>query len=222
MRDVFINTYLFSKLNREQLNRVISFSREIKLDEGEPLFEAGDQAKQFFLVKSGRIKLILLSMNGNEKVIELVSPGSIFAEALMFAEKREYPVRATAIGKTELIGIDSNKFTELLRGSVDTCLQLMADMSVRLRQMVKEIDDLSLQTATTRIAGFLHTKYVTDGHHEFDFDAPKGVIASRMSVKAETFSRILHSLIKDRVIEVDGNHVNILDTEALRMLAQSP
>jgi CRP-like cAMP-binding protein len=221
MRDVFINTYLFSKLNPEQLNRVISFSCEIKLNDDEPLFEAGDRAKQFFLVKFGRIKLTLLSLNGNEKVIELVSPGSTFAEALMFTEQRGYPVRATAIGKTVLIGVDSNKFIELLRGSVDTCIHLMADMSVRLRQMVKEIDDLTLQTATTRIAGYLYSKYVTESHHEFDFDAPKGVIASRMSVKAETFSRILHNLIKHKVIEVNGNHVDILDTEALRKLAQS-
>jgi CRP-like cAMP-binding protein len=42
-------------------------------------------------------------LNGDEKVIELISPGSTFAEALMLSEKRVYPVRATAIGETELI-----------------------------------------------------------------------------------------------------------------------
>jgi CRP-like cAMP-binding protein len=118
-------------------------------------------------------------LNGDEKVIELISPGSTFAEALMLSEKRVYPVRATAIGETELIWVDSNQFIALLRGSVDTCLHLMADMSVRLRKMIQEIDDLTLQTATTRISGYLYTKHVNKSHHEFDFGAPKGVIASR-------------------------------------------
>ena len=221
MRDDLINAYLFSRLDDEQLNRVISFSQEIQLNDGESLFEAGDQANRFFLVKSGKIKLTLLSANGNEKVIELVSPSFTFAEALMFAERREYPVRATAIGKTELIGVDSHKFMELLRGSIDTCFRLMSDMSVRLRKMVKEIDDLTLQTATARVAGFLYTKYVTENNNEFEFDAPKGVIASRLSVKAETFSRILHNLMKHKVLEVNGHHVTVLDTEELKRLAQS-
>ncbi|HEY0720899.1 MAG TPA: Crp/Fnr family transcriptional regulator, partial [Gammaproteobacteria bacterium] len=193
MRDLLRNTYLFSKLDEQQLGRVVDLSRKRVLVEGERLFEAGDQATHFYLITAGHIKLTRLAPNGNEKVIELVGAGHTFAEALMFADAPTYPVSATAIERSDLLAFDNKAFIALLRESVDTCFRMMSDMSQRLRRMIKEIDDLTLQTAIGRVAGFLCAKHALEkqGCIEFDLDTPKGIIASRLSVKPETFSRIL-------------------------------
>ncbi len=141
-------TYLFARLDDDQFQQVTEFSRTIKLNDGQMLFQAGDAADRFFLVTTGQIKLYRLAMNGNEKVIEIISPGHTFAEALMFLESPGFPVNATAMGTTELVTIDNAQFLTMLRGSVDTCFRLMADMSQRLKLLIKEIDDLTLQSAT--------------------------------------------------------------------------
>ena len=64
------DAYLFAQLNEEQLQRVSKMCTAIELQDGEPLFEVGDEAKRFFFVEEGQMKLSRLSMNGNEKVIE--------------------------------------------------------------------------------------------------------------------------------------------------------
>jgi CRP-like cAMP-binding protein len=217
------DAYLFSKLDEAQLVRVKAMSQEIRLEDGEALFEVGDAARRFFLVKEGQMKLSRLSLNGNEKVIEVVSPGHTFAEALMFMEQPSYPVRASAIGSCLLVAIDSRQFLDLLRESVETCFRVMGDMSMRLRRMIKEIDDLTLQTATGRVAGYLCGKYMFKGENRFSFDldTPKGILASRLSVKPETFSRILHNFIDQKLVKVKGGHIEILDPEGLRKHAES-
>lgn len=157
------DTYLFSQLSSSQLDRVRSFSQKIHLQEGAALFEPGDEARRFFMVIDGQIKLSRLSLNGNEKVIEVVSAGHTFAEALMFSDHPNYPVRAVAITDSVLIAIDNKAFLALLRESVDTCFRVMGDMSMRLRNLIKEIDDLTLQSASGRVAGYLCGKYITGG-----------------------------------------------------------
>lgn len=213
-------SHLFATLSPDQLLAVTRGSRPIDLGESQMLFEAGDRAERFYFVESGQIKLYRLSPDGAEKVIDLVSPGNTFAEALMFLDHPIYPVSAAALHEARVISFDSRHFLEVLRGSVETCFKIMGTMSQRLRGLIKEIDDLTLQTATTRLCGMLWRKLEKDGSPDVDLNVPKGVLASRLSIKPETFSRILHNLSAKNLIEVQGSHIRINDVEQLRELAQ--
>ncbi len=223
MQEKLRKAYLFSNFDDAQLKRVEVMVQVVSLADGEALFQEGNEAKRFFLVTEGQIKLSRISLAGNEKVIEVVRPGYTFAEALMFMEYPQYPVNASALGKTELLAIDSKAFRMLLRESVDTCFQLMGDMSLRLRHLIKEIDDLTLQSATGRVAGFLCGQYTFKGQKRvgFDLDTPKGVLASRLSVKPETFSRILNGFSEQGLVRVKGGHIEIMDPDGLRLHAES-
>lgn len=219
----FRNTYLFSRLDDGQLHRVERMSRKLSLTDGEILFQVGDAATRFYLVIQGQIKLSRLSLNGNEKVIEIISPGHTFAEALMFTESPVYPVNATAIGKVDLVSFDNRAFLALLRESVDTCFRLMGDMSQRLKHLIKEIDDLTLQSATGRVAGYLwgcwHEAKERSG--VITLNIPKGVLASRLSVKPETFSRILHTFSEQGLIRVNGSEIEVVNADGLYQHAES-
>ena len=208
---------LFARLSDEQLQRVASHGRRVHLSEGESLFEQGDPAERFFLVLSGQIKLYRLSAAGNEKVIEIVLPGHTFAEALMFLDRPRYPVGAMALQPADLISLDAKDFVDMLAGSVQTCFLLMGDMSQRLRGLIQEIDDLSLQSATCRVAGSLLTQAESVG--EFELQIPKQTLASRLSVKPETFSRIIKDLSNKGVLKVKGSRVRIHDRSALQEIA---
>ncbi|MCU7842707.1 MAG: Crp/Fnr family transcriptional regulator [Candidatus Thiodiazotropha sp. (ex Monitilora ramsayi)] len=212
---------LFSHLDDRQLQITESMAREVKLRDGQLFFQAGDPATRFFLVLEGQIKLSKLSLKGSEKVIEIIPAGETFAEALMFGEQPAYPVNATAIGSTRLLSFDSASYLEVLRGSNETCFRLMADMSQRLKHLISEIELLSLQNAAFRLANFLWKRWEkldpADGCIELQ--APKGVIASRLSVTPETFSRTLHDFSEQGLIRVDGNRVEILNPEGLRAIA---
>lgn len=194
-------------------------SHTVKLEDRQSLFECGDEAKRFFLVVEGQIKLFRLSAAGDEKIIDIIQPGSTFAEALMFMDRPCYPVNATALSRTQVISFDNRRFLEVLRESFDLCFRVMGAMCQRLRGLVKEIDDLTLQSATTRMCFLLSNQMEQERSKQFQLHAPKGVLASRLSMKPETFSRILQNLSAQGVIEVKGNEITVLDAVTLRELA---
>ncbi len=210
---------LFAVLNDEQVKRVMMSSHLLNLEDRQGLFECGDHARRFFLVLAGQIKLFRLSANGDEKVIDIIQPGNTFAEALMFMDQPTYPVSATALGKAQLISFDNQQFIALLQGNFNLCFRMMGAMCQRLRGLVKEIDDLTLQSATTRLCAVLVRQMESEESLEFRLQVPKGVLASRLSMKPETFSRILQNLVSQGVVEVKGQEVRVLNCEVLREAA---
>lgn len=209
------NNLIFHRLTDDQMDRVIRRAKSVNLADGETLFQQGDMATRFYLVTEGHIKLFRLAPDGNEKVIELVDAGHTFAEALMFLEQPRYPVGAVALGETDLISVDAADFSAILRDSVDLCMALLGDMSFRLRSLIREIDDLSLHSATCRVAAFILSR-APQHCDDFELDIPKHVIASRISVKPETFSRIIKSLKSRDILEIKGSKVHLLNRDALK------
>jgi len=132
----------------------------------------------------------------------------------MFMDRPHYPVNATALTECKIIGINSNDFKSMLRESIDTCFLLMGSMSIRLRGLIQEIDTLSLSTGTVRIVTYL-LQNSPEGSDTFDLEIAKSVIASRLSVKPETFSRILKHLHELNILTINGRSVTIHDRNAM-------
>ena len=218
MLDSLRATPLLSELRDTQLQRVLAHAVRYTLDEGQWLFSQGDPARAFYLVESGQVRLFRLSPDGAEKVIEIVSPGQTFAEALMFLNAPRYPVCAAALAPTALIAIDARDFAAMLRDSVDTCFVIMGALSRRLRGLIGEIDNLTLHTAKSRVARYLLARCPRD-RCVFALDVRKGVLASRLSVKPETFSRVIKQLTEEGAITVQGAQITILDRAALSVMA---
>ena len=137
----------------------------------------------------------------------------------MFREKPSYPVGAQALLPSEVISIDAHDFVGMLRDSVDTCLLLASDLSQRLHGLIREINDLSLHTGTRRVAAYLMHQAPEDCN-ECVLDLPKQVLASRLSIKPETLSRIFRRLINAELISIQGTRVTILDRMHLADVAQ--
>jgi CRP-like cAMP-binding protein len=212
--------YLFVSLTDEQLNKMIESAHPLELEQKQILFNAGQPAEYFYLLRSGQIKLYSLSPSGDEKVIEIVRSGETFAEAITFMERQTYPVNAEAIMNSMLYGFKMKTFRQLLEESRGTCMRLMADMSRRLRMRVDEINNLTLHNATYRLVVYL-LEQIPEGAvemAEIHLGTPKSIIASRLSIQPETFSRILAKLSQRGLIEVHVNDITLLDVNGLRAL----
>lgn len=218
MIDQLRHAVLLAGLAPAQLERVARHALRIRLDEGQMLFSQGDAAERFYLVVRGQLRLFRLSPDGGEKVIEIVGPGQTFAEALMFLNAPRYPVCAAALDAAELFAIDARDFAGMLRASPDTCFVLLGALSQRLRGLIGEIDNLTLHSATARVARYLLLKLPSD-RRALELDVRKSVLASRLSVKPETFSRVIKALSDQGVIAVHGGHFTVLDRDALTAVA---
>lgn len=213
--DALKQSHLFTRLTDVQLDRVYRHSQVVQLEEGQLLFAQGEDVTNFYLVLSGKMKLYRVSPDGQEKIIEIVPQGGLFAEALMFMDQPHYPVSSAALSETTVIGVEANDFKDMLRDSVETCLLLLGNMSFRLRQLVHEIDTLTLHSGTCRVASYL-LQHAPDDRESFELDTAKGVIAARLSVKPETFSRIIKNLRGEGVISIDGSKITIHNRDALK------
>ncbi len=209
---------LFSKLPDAQFERLLEHTCAVALEEGDVLFEQHQPAKEVFLLRSGQVKLALVSPEGHEKVIDLISPGGSFAEAIMFSGTRGYPVTATALVSSSVWGVNAGTYEGILRESTDACFAVLAQMSRRLHWQIAEIDRLTLHNAAFRVIAYLLDQVPSTDLDAsvIHLDTPKHVIASRLSITPETLSRTFARLGRDGYLQIEDNAVRIQDIEKLR------
>jgi len=217
-REVMRQVYLFEALDNAQLDEVIKSSHYIHLATHEALFERGEPAERFYLLCSGQVKLFQVSIEGYEKIFEIIQPGQTFAEAVMFMEQHLYPVSVEAIMASELYSFDMRTFRNILKQSNETCFRLMSTMSQRLHGRIREINSLALQNATYRLVTYLLDQLPAESR-----EAPaihlvnkKSDIASQLSIQPETFSRILSRLTKNGIISVSKRDIAVHNVQGLR------
>ncbi len=218
MRELLRKHLLFTHFDTDQMDRISACSVFVALKEGEHLFRQGQDAHHFYLLIKGSIKLYRLSADGDEKVIELIREGQTFAEAVMFMQGKVYPVNAQALTGSRLLRIDMKIFYKLLENSAPTCLKILAAMSKRLHGTIQDIEQLTLQNANMRVIHFLLRELPPNATSPYTlhWQTPKSVLASRLSVRPETFSRILQQLSQKNLIRVEGKNIQIPDIDALR------
>ena len=209
--------YLFRRLPDDAFDSILAQSNLTSLKRNETLFEQGDAANRFFLVRNGQIMLFQTSPEGNEKVVDIIGPGQTFAEAVMFMEGHRYPVNARATTSTELFYFDNNLFIEQLQKSNTLCFAMMADMSTRLKGLLTEISELTIYNAKHRLISYLlgHINDLQD-QPTVKLTATKSMIASRLSITPETFSRILSKLKKEGLINIEDETITLMQPDKLK------
>ena len=218
--DEFQHSPLFEALDDSQLEEILATTLKISLPARTTLFERGDSAEYFYMLRSGQIKLFCLSPQGDEKVMEILHPKQTFAEAVMFMPQHVYPVSAKAIADSEVFRFDMNLFHRILKESHESCFRLLGVMSRHLHAKISDINNLTLHNGTYRLVVYLlgqlpdNVTTLSDIH----LSTPKNVIASRLSIKPETFSRILLQLSKQGLIKIHNNDITLLDVDGLRAL----
>ncbi len=187
-------------------------------ESGETLFSQQQPATEFFLLVEGMIQISLLSFEGTEKVVDIINPGNTFAEVIIFNGMAGYPVNAKALSHATVFRINAKKYLQVLNNSPEACLKVIGRLSARLHWLMNEMERLSLHNASYRLISYL-LEDIPNGsieRTEVKLGAPKRIIASRISITPETFSRTLKNLSKDKLIEVHDEHIVVNDPAKLR------
>ncbi len=216
--------HLFAGLSPPQLQRVMSTAQLITAESGQLLFDRGQPAKHFYVVVDGQVNLVLYSKAGEEKIVDILGPGQSFAEAVMFMAGPVYPVSAVAAGTSRIARFSSTEYIGLLRESPETCLRMLGHLSQRLHMRIREIEYLTLESATHRLVRMLEARLPNagDGPQAILLHESRQEIASRLSMKPETLSRILRTLADGGLIEVQGRTLQVPSRERLLAVLDKP
>ena len=219
IKSFLANVPLFKQLASDELDRIAVNTLEVRAARSEILFHRGDPALGFHIIVFGQVKLAFTSPRGDEKVVDIVGPGESFGEAVMFTE-RTHVVTAQALTDSMLLYIPREVVFEELERDPRFVRRIIAGLSGRIHQLMSDLESDSLRSGTQRIIGYLLRDSddctAPESALEITLPATKGVIASRLSLTQEHFSRILHELAARGLIEVRGRSIHIPDVAKLR------
>lgn len=210
---------LFSDLSQSERERVAQGCQLRRLTRGDMVFREGEACEALHVVVLGQVKLYVASPSGQEKVIQLIGPGNTFAEAMMFLE-RPFIVNAQSLTDTLLITISK----EVVFGEIERdprfSMHMLAGISRRLHGLVRDVEGYALHSGMQRLIGYLlrdvqEESATHKGVLTVSLPVSKATIASRLSLTPEYFSRVLHELEAEGLIEIDKRDVRILDVKRL-------
>lgn len=186
---------------------------------GQVLFLQGDRVDGLHLVVSGWVKLYRATEDGVDTVVAIHGPGQSFGEA---AALLGAPAHAGAEAATEarVLTIDIERVRARLTADPDIAFRMLASASMHLRVMVEELERLKSLPATRRIAGFLiDLAGDARGPVELEFPYEKTLIAGRLGMTPESFSRALATL-RQRGVTVTRDAVEIASLARLENFAR--
>lgn len=210
---------LFAGLAPEELLELLADARVAVAPAASLLFLQGDPARYFYVVLEGWVKLFRTTAEGDEAIIAVIPQGQSFAEAAVF-EEGSYPVSAAMVDDSRLLCIPAVSFLDKVIADRRMVMKMMASMSSHLRQLVNQVEDLSLKSSVERVAGYLVGLCPEEsGAAIVRLPLDKAVIAKHLGMQPETLSRSLARL-RSHGIVAEGNTVRISDIATLRQLGR--
>jgi CRP-like cAMP-binding protein len=213
------NLPLFNDLAGEEVDRIALGTSELHLARGDTLYRKGELSTGLYCVVYGQIKLASSSVQGDEKVVEIVGAGGTFGEAVLFMEK-PHILDAQALADSLLLVVSRSVLFDEIERDPRFARKMLAGLSRRLHSLVSDVEWYSLRSGVQRVTGFLLRQPMTatlDGAGvQLTLPTSKNVVASRLSLTPEHFSRILHELSEAELIRVNGREVLVPDIERLR------
>ena len=216
--------HLFAGLSPEQMQRMIATGHVEQYETGQLLFDRGQPAQHFYIVLSGQVNLVLYSKSGELKIVDILGDGQSFAEAVMFMEGSVYPVSSLAALPSQVARFSNRDYISIMRESPETCLRMLGHLSQRLHMRLREIEYLTMESATHRLVRLIEGRLPPDqaGATEVTLAESRQEIASRLSMKPETLSRILRQLSDSGAIVVKGRSVQVPDRARLLAVLDRP
>lgn len=214
------NVPLFSRVDRDCLEML--FERDSIQEYGQPtvLFSAGDDADCFYAVLHGAVHLMVLTEDGSEGVVRIISAGESFAEAAMFGAGR-FPVSAEAQAGTVLARVDKARLMSVIGDRPELLVEMFEALAAHQTFLMEEVHRLRTQSPAQRLASYLLTVFeVTDWRGKGQLPLHKQLIAGRIGIDPATLSRVLRRLEPAGIV-CEANDVRVDDIDRLRDYCES-
>ena len=212
---------LFRTLAPALIARVAASATVLKLPRGKQICRCGERCSGFYVAVSGRIMLRVGASKEQDKVVELVGSGGHIGLAAAVLGIPEVVTAETLVDSVLLL-IPRAALLDTIANDQEFALQLLTALSRQVCALISDIEAFSLRSGRERVANYLLQIAAANGARQRPIALPakKSIIASRLSLTPEYFSRMLHELIEAGAIAVEGHQITVLDPARLREVAR--
>jgi signal transduction histidine kinase len=152
---------LFRNLDRPELNALHQVAREQKVPAGQAIFAEGDQGDGIYVVKDGQVEISVEISPHNRRVFARINPGEIFGEMAVL-ELKPRSATATAVHDSVVYFIPRDELLVMVKRSTGLALELLREISERLREFNQRYVQEVLQTERLAIVGRFARSIVHD------------------------------------------------------------
>ena len=210
------NNQLFAPLPLSEITQLLHGHQVMTFSEGTELFREGERAEQLFLILCGAAVLIPSGASGSKPVHIRLSPGDTAGEEAVLAGM-PYCVTARALEPTTVAAIPALTLMTHLESHFDTAISMISSMASHLRDRVREITELKMQSTAERLASFLLTLAGSaTGSIVVRLPYEKRYLADHLGMDPATLSRAFAKLRDKGVVASRTDKVEIADVTKLR------
>lgn len=211
---------LFQSLTEKELSAVCSIMILREFRTGEVIVHEDDnQGQTFFILVAGNVHVAVITAEGKKTILATLKRGEFFGEmALLDGEPRSASV--VAAENCKLFMLYRKSFLDILQRFPKITIQMLVEMSKRLRNSNRQINTLSLMSVYGRVAEVImrlaREQGLRTGSITIIPNRPTHqMIADMAGTSRETVSRVLSQLQKKHYITMDRKKMVILDEEKL-------
>lgn len=204
---------LFSNLSEDKLKMIADLTAKKNYDKDNVIFFEEDEGDSFFIINSGRVKVAKFSDEGKEFILSMLGAGDFFGDmSLLDGEPRSATV--IALEDTQVTIIRRSEFHSTLREYPSIAIELLAELSKRLREANRKIGNLALLDVYGRLARTLidfarsEGEDIDDGRIAFKRPTHQA-IANMIGTSRETVTRTLGDLHRRGYLELSGKQIII-------------
>lgn len=211
---------LFQQVSRLHFAQVVHNARTLHFQRGQFVVQRGERVPGLLAVAYGMVKLALRSASGTERVLRLVGPSQTFGEVALFRQQ-PLPLDAVAVVDTGLVLVPAATLLELIDTDAHFARGLVASLCQLIHAMVSDFEAATMHGATERLAAYLESLAGSPEAASVTLPAAKKLIAARLGMTKETFSRALRELAQAGLVSVAGRNVALLDRARLARVGHS-
>ena len=211
---------VFGPLPASERERLAAMMLRRPYRRGQTIFHQDDPAGAVYLIETGRVKVVLITPEGEDLVLRVLGEGEIFGElALLDGQPRSASV--VALEDTVTHVLEREAFLTFLRANPDAALDLFRALAELVRRLTEQVEDLAVLDVPGRLARKLLE--LADAHGQA---APEGILIDVRLTQSELASMIGTSrvsvnhylaLLEGRaIIRRDGQRILLRRPEALK------
>ena len=218
--DFLATVPLFNGLDRVELERFAEVTREKSYPKGSVILFEDDPGDSLFVVREGRVKVVLIGEDGREVILGVLGVGEYFGE-LSLIDDRPRSAHVIAMEDSNLLVLRREDFRKRVESSPSVAWSLLTELSRRLRRADDKIGGLVLLDVPGRIARLLLDLAEESGTNAIEKSLTHQTIAQMIGASRETVSRAMREFQDQGWIGVERRKIRVADREGLKKRAQA-
>lgn len=210
---------LFKGLEGLDLARFGELLREKNYPKGSIILFEDDPGDALFIVRAGRVKVVLVADDGREVILGLLGAGDHFGE-LSLIDDQPRSAHVIAMEDSELLVLRRDDFRRRVEQSPSVAWSLLTELSRRLRRADGKIGSLVLLDVPARIARMLLDTADEGGSAVIEKPLTHQTIAHIIGASRETVSRAMREFQDSGWLTTERRRIRIVDRAALEHRAR--